>query len=92
MIQVLGTPFTGYGLEFTRNHNLALVREKYEKYLLGDIDDRFVVDDEESEKGKDVKPRDVLEEEAKSIDPPGVSREPLNPAVVSEFCCFEMVW
>lgn len=43
----------------------------------------FVVHDREGEKGTDVRPRDELEREAKKVDPPGVSREPLNPAVVS---------
>lgn len=40
MIQVLGTPFTGYGLEFKRNYNISTIAETFEKVLLGEVDEK----------------------------------------------------
>lgn len=88
VIHVTGTPFTGYGLEFKRNYDLASTGRGWKKYLLAVIDDRHVSVTEASgdDDGKfsvDVTPRDELERQALRIDPPGPSAEPLNPAVVS---------
>lgn len=86
LIQVLGTPFTGYGLEFKRNYNLALITEKLEKVFLGEMAEKWIqAEDDEAGDGKattDVTPRDEIERLAKRIDVPGVSKEPLNPLVV----------
>jgi hypothetical protein len=86
LIQVLGTPFTGYGLEFKRNYNISLITEKLEKLSLGEVAEKWVqADDDEAGDGKtitDVTPRDEIERLAKRIEVPGVSKEPLNPLVV----------
>ncbi|PMD52752.1 uncharacterized protein K444DRAFT_572203 [Hyaloscypha bicolor E] len=85
LIQVLGTPFTGYGLEFKRNYNLTLITEKLEKVFLGEVAEKWVqADDDEAGDGKtitDVTPRDEIERLAKRIEVPGISKEPLNPLV-----------
>ncbi|KAE9364649.1 hypothetical protein N431DRAFT_474234 [Stipitochalara longipes BDJ] len=85
LIQVLGTPFTGYGLEFKRNYNISTITEKFDKVLLGEVDQKWVqVGDDETRDGKastDVNPRDEIEKAAKRVEVPGVSKEPLNPLV-----------
>ena len=83
LIQVLGTPFTGYGLEFKRGYKLDDVKEKFRSFLLGDVEGKYVGDGDEEESGTDVQARDEVEREAKRVEVPGVSREPLNPEVVS---------
>jgi hypothetical protein len=92
LIQVLGTPFTGYGLEFKRNYNISTITEKFERVLLGEVNEKWVrLGDDEAEDGKasmDVEPRDEIEKLAKKIEVPGVSREPLNPLVV----CMKASW
>jgi hypothetical protein len=40
LIQVLGTPFTGYRLEFRRNYNISTIAETFEKVLLGTVDEK----------------------------------------------------
>jgi hypothetical protein len=42
LIQVLGTPFTGYGLEFRRNYDLSNITERYGMHLLEEMDDKYV--------------------------------------------------
>ncbi|TVY64166.1 hypothetical protein LSUE1_G008407 [Lachnellula suecica] len=78
LIQVLGTPFTGYGLEFKRGYDLESVREKFQKHVLGDIEERWVADADGN--GVDIQPRDEVEKWAKRIEVPGVHKEPLNPS------------
>jgi hypothetical protein len=87
LIQVLGTPFTGYGLEFKRGCNLEDVKEKFQKFFVGEVAGKYVGDGEGT--GTDVTPRDEVEREAKRVEVPGVSREPLNPDVVSLCVCLE---
>lgn len=83
LIQVLGTPFTGYGLEFRRNYNISTIAETFEKVLLGEVDEKWTEKAEEKRKmSTDVNPRDEVERLAKRVEVPGVSREPLNPLVV----------
>jgi Family of unknown function (DUF6540) len=83
LIQVLGTPFTGYGLEFKRNYNLSAITEKFEKVLLGEVDENWVENEAaDSKTSTDVNPRDEIERLAKRVEVPGVSKEPVNPLVV----------
>jgi hypothetical protein len=84
LIQVLGTPFTGYGLEFRRNYNISTIAETFEKPLLGEVDKNWIEKGEEEnhKASTDVNPRDEIERLAKRIEVPGVSREPLNPLVI----------
>ena len=84
LIQVLGTPFTGYRLEFRRNYNISTVAETFEKALLGEADEKWIeIWEEENHKTSiDVNPRDEIKRVAKRVEVPGVSREPLNPLVV----------
>jgi hypothetical protein len=86
LIQVLGTPFTGYGLEFKRNYNTSTISEKFTQRLLGEIDLEFAAHEEDVETAStsiDVNPRNEIEKIAKRVEVPGVSKEPLNPNVVS---------
>lgn len=59
--------------------------------LLGEVEDRFVsVGNGEEDKvigtgSVDVTPRNEIERLAKRVEVPGVSKEPLNPKVVSEW-------
>lgn len=81
VIHVTGTPFTGYGLEFKRNYDLSETGRAWRKYALATLDEKYVETSVHGD-GKfciDVTPQDVLEAEAKKIDPPGPSPEPLNP-------------
>lgn len=57
------------------------VKEKFSTFVLGEVDGKHVgeVDGE----GTDILARDEVEREAKKVEVPGVSREPLNPDVVS---------
>jgi hypothetical protein len=84
LIQVLGTPFTGYGLEFRRNYNISTIAETFEKVLLGGLGEKWIEKGEEEnhKTSTDVNPRDEVERLAKRVEVPGVSREPLNPLVV----------
>jgi hypothetical protein len=84
LIQVLGTPFTGYVLEFWRNYNMSTIAETFEKVLLGEVDEKWIEKGEEEnyKTSTDVNPRDEIERLAKRVEVPGVSREPLNPLVV----------
>ncbi|TVY34111.1 hypothetical protein LOCC1_G007789 [Lachnellula occidentalis] len=79
LIQVLGTPFTGYGLEFKRGYKLDEVKEKFSTFVLGEVEGKHV--GEGDGEGTDILARDEVEREAKKVEVPGVSREPLNPAV-----------
>ncbi|EEP76269.1 predicted protein [Uncinocarpus reesii 1704] len=87
VIHVTGTPFTGYGREFKRNYHLASTGRGWKKYPLAVVDDKHVSirsGDDDDDGGKfsvDVTPRDELERQAMRVDPPGPSKEPLNPAV-----------
>ncbi|PMD21764.1 hypothetical protein NA56DRAFT_703411 [Hyaloscypha hepaticicola] len=82
LIQVLGTPFTGYGLKFRRNYNISTIAETFEQVLLGEVDEKWTEKAEEKRKmSTDVNPRDEVERLAKRVEVPGVSREPLNPLV-----------
>ncbi|TVY43213.1 hypothetical protein LSUB1_G001933 [Lachnellula subtilissima] len=79
LIQVLGTPFTGYELEFKRGYELDDVKEKFSTFFprRGGGDPCWGRRGE----GTDILARDEVEREAKKVEVPGVSREPLNPDV-----------
>jgi hypothetical protein len=47
LIQVLGTPFTGYALEFKRNYDTLTIRERFSQYLLGEFDPESVASKDE---------------------------------------------
>jgi hypothetical protein len=79
LIQVLGTPFTGYGLEFKRNYDTSIITERFSQHLLGEINNEFVASKDDIANlnpSIDIKPRNEIEKVAKRIDVPGVSREP----------------
>ena len=84
LIQVLGTPFIGYGLEFRRNYNISTIAETFKKVLLGEVDEKWIEkwEEENHKTSTDVNPRDEIERLAKRVEVPGVSRAPLNPLVV----------
>ncbi|WEW58120.1 hypothetical protein PRK78_003587 [Emydomyces testavorans] len=81
VIHVTGTPFTGFGLEFKRNYNLASTGRGWKKYLLAIIDDKHVNikrandDDDGGKFSIDITPRDELEKQALRVDPPGPREE-----------------
>ena len=80
IIHVVGSPFSGYGLEIKRNTNIKGLKACFH---LATIDGAHVTDDEPGEPSQDVKPTDDLEREAKKVEPPSVSKEPLNVNFVS---------
>ncbi|CAG8978534.1 hypothetical protein HYALB_00012265 [Hymenoscyphus albidus] len=82
LIQLLSTPFTGYGLEFKRHYALSAVRKKFNKHLLGQVDGKWVVLNTVGDDGipsTDIKPRNEVEKVSKRVEVPGGSSEPLNP-------------
>ncbi|KAH7407336.1 hypothetical protein BKA64DRAFT_412750 [Cadophora sp. MPI-SDFR-AT-0126] len=82
VIQVVGTPFTGYGLEFKRGYDCSVTRRAYHKMPLALVKEEHIQDVAATRPNEvDVTPRDALETEAKKIDPPTASPEPLNPRV-----------
>lgn len=85
VIQVTGTPFTGYGLEFKRNYDLSTEERAFRKLPLAMVDEKYINDVQPAGQTSDVTPQDALEKEAKKIDPPTASPEPLNPVVVGLF-------
>ena len=85
IIHAVGTPFTGYGLVFKRNYDLDTEDRRYSIIPLCEISDEYVLDTPGDGKlSEDVNPQDKLEVEAKKVDAPGVSKEPLKPFSVSE--------
>lgn len=77
VIQAVGTPYTGYGLEFKRNYDLDQETRKFQKIFIADVADDQVGDKlGDSKVTSDVDAQDVLEKEAKKIQPPGVSPQP----------------
>lgn len=90
-IHVVGSAFTGYGLEFTRSHSLEMTQRLTRLILLASIDDMHVKDTPGSV--PDVIPVDTLEVEAKKIDAPTASPEPFNPNIVGlSSNCFRLAW
>ncbi|CZS98073.1 hypothetical protein WAI453_011896 [Rhynchosporium graminicola] len=82
VIHVTGTPFTGYGLEFKRGYESALTRRVYHRIPLALVKEEHIQDVLQTRPDEvDINPRDALEVEAKKIDPPTASPEPLNPKV-----------
>ena len=82
-IHVTGTPFTGHGLEFKRNYDLATRGRKHRLHLLAEVDEEFVQDIPGDGKFViGVTPRDVLERKTKSVESPGASPRPLEAGVV----------
>ncbi|KAI9679789.1 MAG: hypothetical protein M1817_004803 [Caeruleum heppii] len=69
VIHVVGTPFTGYGLEFKREYDYIVTKRKYRVIPLAMVDDGTCLD---------IIPRDKLDAEAKKVDPPGPSPKPLE--------------
>ena len=88
----VGTPFTGYGLRFRRNYNLDDEPRKFTLVSIVDVDESLVVDTPgDGKPSEDVEPKDRLEQEAKRVDPPGVSKKPSDPFGVSGNFCFKGV-
>jgi hypothetical protein len=74
-IQVLGTPFTGFGLEFQRGYDITKTLPMPAMIELGAVASDNVRD--ACNKGPDATPLDRLEAVAKRVTPPGPSRNPL---------------
>ncbi|KAK2753171.1 hypothetical protein FQN54_007997 [Arachnomyces sp. PD_36] len=79
-IHVIGSPFTGYKLEFKRNYDLEKTGRPNRKTLLATVDDEYVVDtDRDGGISIDTEAHDVIETKAKEVKPPGASPAPLDP-------------
>lgn len=77
---VIGSPFTGYMLEFKRNYDLDETGRPSEKTLLATVDDCYVQDAEgDGGVSIDTEACDVIETKAKEVKPPGASPTPLAP-------------
>ena len=64
IIQAVGAPFFGYSLEIKHDYDLALTKKFHLKILLGHVDEAKLV---------------RLAEVAKSVQAPGISKNPLDP-------------
>jgi len=81
----VGTPFTGYSLRFRRNYSLDEEPRKFSLFTVGDVEDSLVADfPGDGKPFEDIEAEDRLEEEAKLVKTPGVSKKPLDPFGVSE--------
>jgi hypothetical protein len=93
IIHVVGTPFSGFGLEFKRNYKLDKTKRKFRRISLGEVDDKYVKDVEgDGNVSQDVESHDILEQKAKQIPPPGISPAPLDPTVVWRAFCGRLLY
>ncbi|USP78883.1 hypothetical protein yc1106_06157 [Curvularia clavata] len=72
-IHAIGAPFFGYGLEINPSYDLNGTKRRHIKILLGQVDEAKVPE---------------LEEVAKVVPTPGVSKTPLDPFAVGYSCCY----
>ncbi len=81
IIHVIETRFHGFALEFKRNYNIANTQKPHHIFPLARVHSKYVRDTPVGD-GRtveaDVVPKDVLENEAKKIDP--VCEEPQSQA------------
>jgi len=85
VIQVTGNPFMGFTLDFKRNYDIENDSRAHHMLTLALIDDKHISDGAiygDGGSSTDSNALDILEAEAKELDPLGVSVEPLNPLVV----------
>jgi hypothetical protein len=79
----VGTPFTGYGLEFKRNYNIEKTNRKMKIIELGQVDDQHVQDAKgDGTLSRDIEAHDILEHKARLVPTPGISPAPLDPTVI----------
>lgn len=88
-IHVTGDVHSGFKHEFVRNHDLRTETRTHVVILIGEVDDRHVVDDdtdlkdgEERFEKRDKSPRDHIEEIALSAIAPGPSMNSASSNVV----------
>lgn len=82
VIHAVGTPFTGFGVEFKRNYDYATTGRRVEAMPLGEVSDDDVVDVRgDGALSIDITVHDRLEREARRVDAPVASRTPLDPSV-----------
>jgi hypothetical protein len=81
LIHVVGTPMSGFGLEFKRNYSPAGTKRQHKVTRLGDVPAGNIVDFQPASETVtlDVKPKDELERIAARVAPPGVSKNFLGP-------------
>ncbi|KAF2998850.1 hypothetical protein E8E13_003352 [Curvularia kusanoi] len=92
VIQVIGSPFTGFGLELKRNYNVKNTGRGHELIPLATINDEHITDvigEDPEKETRDITAHDVLEKEAKRIDAPVASRTPLDPSAEN---CQTWLW
>ncbi|KAF2494217.1 hypothetical protein BU16DRAFT_528356 [Lophium mytilinum] len=81
VIEVVGTPYTGYGLQFKRNYSIDTETRRHQLLQIGEVDAEHVEDMDgagETEKVMlDIDARDALEREAKKVTAPGVGKQPI---------------
>lgn len=75
-IHVIGDCHSGFSLEFVRHYSIAAERQRYQVVLLGEVNDKFVVDDNIRKDGhlhekRDNVSVDELEAIAQSVPTPG---------------------
>jgi hypothetical protein len=77
IIQVLGTPFTGFNLEFQRSYDLNKALPIPVVIELGAVQPESVVGNNYSRRSPDKTPLDKLETLATFVTPPRPSKNPL---------------
>ncbi|GAB7356534.1 hypothetical protein MBLNU459_g7277t2 [Dothideomycetes sp. NU459] len=80
IIDVVGSPYTGFGLRFKRGYDLASTDRVNTVIELAEVADGNVVDVVGSATREDVTAHDTLEREASRVDAPVASRTPRDPA------------
>lgn len=82
VIHVVGSPFTGYKLEFKRNYDTTKTNRPFQKIPLGQVSNNHIQDVIGKGVTTDTQDHDTLEARAKLVQPPGVSPSPLDPNAV----------
>jgi hypothetical protein len=83
VIHAVGTPFTGYNVQFKRNYNVEATNRQVQQFFLTTVGDQIVQDMKGDGKvSVDTEACDTLETKAKQVEAPGVSPAPLDPSAV----------
>jgi hypothetical protein len=70
VIHVVGTPISGYVLEFKRNYECSTSRSLQQVVLLGSVNEEHVYDPPYADFRLDSTPRSTMEREATAVPPP----------------------
>lgn len=97
-IHVTGDVYSGFEHEFVRNYNLENDTRTQVSIMLGEVDDKHVVDDEDSpdlkndDEERDQTPRDRIEEIALEVPAPGPSMNSASTTTTRDAVRSEMTF